>query len=263
MKALLFDLRFFITLGLISLVLFLVDSLGLLKLPKTAVQYITIPVQYGLYQTGISFQRHLEFITLARTAALENKALKTQLANLLTENSSLRKQLLDNQSLTDQYSKLNPQTYDLLPTRIIGMGKSITIDKGENDGIVIGQVVVFKDNYFGQIKGISPKSAEVLLPQDPTSKLAVFSQGEGGRAKGILVGQFGSEFLMDKILHQEKVSVGDLVYSEGTEGKLPKGLIIGRITQVFDRQNEVFQQAKVEPVFNLTDLDIVFVIKNP
>ncbi len=66
--------------------------------------------------------------------------------------------------------------------------------------------------------------------------------------------------LLDKVLHQEVVSEKDLVYSEGTEGKFPRGLILGQVTQVFERENEIFKQAKVKPVFGIGDLDLVFVI---
>ena len=108
---------------------------------------------------------------------------------------------------------------------------------------------------------MSGNTSQVLLPSDPDSKLSVFSQGEAGRSQGILIGQFGSEMLMDKILHQEPINIGDLVYSEGLEGELPRGLIIGKVSQVFTRENEVFKQAKVEGVFDTKNLDVVFVME--
>lgn len=263
MKTLFADLKIFFSLAFLSLFLLLLDSTGFLKLPKTILQTVTVPVQFGLYQTGVGFGRQFEFIILARKASLENKALRLQLGELLTENSSLRSQLKETESLVDQYNKLNPQTYDLLPSRVLGSSRYLTLDKGLNDGISVGQVVVYKDLYIGQIKQVSPKTSEVLLETDPDSKIASFTQGSQGRAKGILQGQFGSELLMDKILHQEEIAVGDLVYSEGTEGKLPKGLILGKISQVLERQNEVFKQAKVSPVFNIIDLDVVSIMRNP
>ncbi|OGE39700.1 hypothetical protein A3E86_00175 [Candidatus Daviesbacteria bacterium RIFCSPHIGHO2_12_FULL_47_45] len=65
---------------------------------------------------------------------------------------------------------------------------------------------------------------------------------------------------MDKILHGESVADKDLVYSEGSESKFPRGLILGQVIRVEDRQNEVFKQAIVKPVFVVGDLDLVFVI---
>jgi len=62
-------------------------------------------------------------------------------------------------------------------------------------------------------------------------------------------------------LHEEKITEGDLVYSEGTEGFLPRGLILGRVTQVRELQNEVFKQAKIKPIFDVRDLELVFLIQ--
>lgn len=252
--------KLFLILILISLFIMLFDNFKLLNLPKSVIQYLTIPIQYGLYQSGISITKQFEFLILARYSALENKALKIQLGELITQNSNLKKQLQETQDSIDQYNKLSPQTFDLLPARILGISRYLLVDKGSLDGVSIGQVVVFKDNFIGVVKNVSPKTSQILLSTDPDSKIAIFSQGNE-KARGIIQGQFGSELLMDKILHQEKIEVGDLVYSEGTEGKLPKGLILGKVIEVLERQNEIFQQAKVKPIFNLDDLGVVFMIR--
>lgn len=262
MKALLEDLRIFLTLVFVSLVLILMDSIGILRLPKALLQNLTIPIQYGIYESGKAVGDKFGFIFLARSAFLENKALHKQLDGMLLENSSLRKKLADDETLLNQQKSLNPQTFDLLPARVISLGRLVTLDKGSDDGVKEGQAVVYKDAFLGQVKSVSPKVSQVLLSEDPDSKLAVFSQNSSGKAKGILTGQFGSQLLMDKILHQELIATGDLVYSDGTEGKLPRGLLIGRVSQVYERQNEVFKQAQVGPIFEASDLDVVFVILN-
>lgn len=239
------------------------DSFNLLRFPKSLLQNLTLPVEYGLYRSGVSVSNQFRFIFLARMAAKENKALRVQMATLLTENADLRRKLSETENIVDTYNQLNPQTFDLLPARVISGGRYLTIDRGSDDGVAVDEAVVYKDNYIGIVKAVSPKSSRILLVEDPDSKVAVFSQGNEGRAKGILQGQFGSEVLMDKILHQESIEVGDLVYSEGIEGKLPRGLVMGRVKEVLARQNEVFKQAKVEPLFQNFDLDVVFVMRNP
>lgn len=261
MKIILLDFKLFIILIIFSILLFAFDNFGLLNFPKGILQTLTTPVQYGLYKNSTNFKKQFTFIVEARKASLENNALKQQLALISAENATLQKKIRDTTDLIDQYNKLNPQTFDLLPTRVLGIERYVIIDKGSNDGIAESQVVVYKDNYLGKTKNVTPKTSQVILATDPESKIAVFSQGSYGRARGILTGKFGSEMLMDKILHEEIVEVGDLVYSEGTEGKLPKGLVMGKVVEVMERQNEIFKQAKVEPIFKLVDLDSVFLIK--
>lgn len=255
------DLKTFSFLVFFSLLIFLFDILSFLNFPKTLAQSLTIPIQYGLYQGGKTIGNQFGFIISARTSSKENKALKTQMANLLVENSKLRKDAENDDILLNTYNRLNPKTFNLLPSRILGISRYLTIDQGSNNGISVGQVVVYKDNFVGQIKLVSPKTSQILLSEDPDSKIAVFSQNDEGRAKGILFGVFGSKLLMDKILHEENIKVGDLVYSDGTEGKIPRGLLMGKVTKILEKQNEIFKQAEVEPIFESQNLDIVFIIK--
>lgn len=262
MQTVLPNFRLFVSLAFISLLLVILDSVGFLNGPKFLLQYITVPVQYGLHQMGQNMDKQVQAFLLVRQSALENRALKVQMGELLTENAQLRSQLAETESLVDQYNKLSPQTYDLLPARVISSGRYLNIDKGSADGVKVGQTVVYKDNYIGQVKEVSPKSSRVMMEADPDSKIAVFAQDAAGRAKGILSGQFGAELLMDKILHQETIAKDDLVYSDGTEDQLPRGLIMGKVSRVFQRQNELFQQANITPLVNIDDLDIVYIIRS-
>ncbi len=256
------DIRVFASTILISLLLLLFDSVGVFNFPKSLIQSLTSPIQYGLYKTSLGARRQFDFIFVARRTSQENKALTEQLAQVLSENAQIRKKLAETQGFVEQQKSLDPQTYNMVPARPIGVSRYLLIDKGSADGLKLGQTVVYKDNYIGRIKEINPKKSVVTLASDPDSKIAAFSSSIIGKARGVLIGQFGSEMLLDKILHQEVIAVNDLVYSEGTELEIPRGLVIGRVSEVDNRDNEIFKQAKVKPVFDLGSLDIVFVITN-
>ena len=255
------NFKLFLILVSISLLILALDLVHLLNFPQKLFSYITNPISFGLYATSQKLGRQFHFVFQARFAAQENKALKEQAGHLLSENAQLRKKLAESESLVSQIQHLDPLTYNLTAARPIGLGRFLKIDKGLSSSIKKGQAVVFNDNLVGRIAGISEKGADVQLLTDPDSKVAGFSQGIEGKSKGVLVGQFGTEILMDKILHEEKIKLGDLVYTDGTEGFLPRGLILGRVNQVMERENEVFKQAKIQPVFDIRDLELVFVIR--
>lgn len=255
------NLGTFLLLIFLSLTLFGLDLLNFLNIPQSLLFYITNPISFGIYRTHQNTYKQFNFVFQARFAAQENKALQEQLGQLLSENANLKRKLLETEAILDQEYHLDPRTYNLIAARPIGLSRFLKIDKGANAGFKLGQAVVFKDNYLGKIVQVSPNSSNVQLLEDPDSKVAAFSLGMMGRAKGILKGQFGTEALLDKILHEEKIKIGDLVYSEGTEGFLARGLILGKVTQVLDRPNEVFKQAKVKAVFDIRDLELVFVIQ--
>ncbi len=261
MSKILPNFKVFLTLIFLSFAFFILDGIKLLDLPKQLVYFVTNPISFGIYNTNRNIGNQFHFIFQARFAAQESKALKSQVGQLLSENAELRKKLAETESLVSQEKHLDPSTYNLLPARPIGLGRYLKIDKGSNAGIKVGEAVVFEDNFVGKIIAVSPASSNVELVTDPDSKVAAFSQNKEGKGKGVLIGQFGTEVLMDKILHEEKIAEGDLVYSEGLEGFLPRGLILGRVTKVMERENEVFKQAKVVPIFDIRDLELVFVIE--
>lgn len=259
-SSLLRDARTFFLLAVFSGILSVMDAMKFLDLPKSVVQKITIPIQYGLYEYGRSAGRQVGFIILTRKTAQENKALTEQLAQILSENANLRRKLAEADGFLQQQKSLNPKTFNLLPARPIGISRYLRIDKGGDDGLALGQAVVYKDNFLGVVKNLTGKSAEVILPSDPDFKTEAFASNKNGKSRGVLSGEFGSEMLLDKVLHQEPIEKGDLVYTEGTEASLPRGLVIGQVSEVSVQENEVFKQAKVKPIFNAGTLDLVFVI---
>lgn len=256
------NLKIFLILIFLSLLFLLLDSINLLNFPKKWLFYITNPISFGIYNSNKGVGKQFYFVFQARFAAQENKALKEQIGKLVAENADLRKRIGEVEAQLSQETHLDPNTYNLLPARPIGLGRYLKIDKGSSSGVKVGQAVVFDDNYVGKVMAVSPQASSVQLLTDPDSKVAAFSQGKEGKAKGVLLGQFGTDVILDKILHEEKINVTNLVYSEGLEGFLPRGLILGEVTQVLERENEVFKQAKVTPIFDIRDLDLVFVIED-
>ncbi|MBI2593039.1 rod shape-determining protein MreC [Candidatus Daviesbacteria bacterium] len=260
LKLLLSDLKLFSILIIASAALFFLDSFKFLNAPKSLFQTVTVPIQYGLYKSSLNLTGQFEFILNARKASQESKALGEQLALVLSENSNLRKKLSESQAFLSQEKALSEEVFNLTPARPIGFSRQLLIDKGSDDGVKLNQSVVFKDNFIGLIKEVDPKRSKVILASDPDSRISAFSQSDAGRAKGILSGQFGSEMLLDKILHEEPIKIGDLVYSAGQELEIPRGLILGQVTEVIEKDNAVFKQAKVKSVFDVRDLDLVFIV---
>lgn len=259
-KALLSDLKILFTVIVISIILILLDSIRFLDLPKTGLQFITSPIQYGLYKTSRSVGSQFEVIAISRRASQENKALREQLATILSENSKLQKKVDETAAFLEQQNSLDAESFNLVATRPVGFSRYLFIDKGSSDNLKVGQVVIYKDTFIGKIIEVTPKKSKVILPSDPDLQIAAFVNNSQGRARGILAGQFGQEMLLGKVLHEEPLSPNDLVYTEGTEIEIPRGLVLGSVTEVIDLDNQVFKQAKVRPIFQIEDLDVVFVI---
>jgi len=130
------------------------------------------------------------------------------------------------------------------------------IDKGEEEGVAQGDLVIVKNIFIGKIAKGSPKKSLVVLPLDPDSKIPA----KTNRAKGILTGEFQAQLLLKEVLHEETLQEGDLVLTTG-EGDLEANLVLGEVEDVFKNEKELFQEAKVKPLLDLSKLETVFILK--
>jgi rod shape-determining protein MreC len=58
------------------------------------------------------------------------------------------------------------------------------------------------------------------------------------------------------------VQVGDLVLTSGLGGGYPPNLLVGQVTGIRSRDQDLFQRATVQTVADLSKLEIVLVITN-
>lgn len=197
-----------------------------------------------------------------------------QIEQLRQENDMLRRELealrevqAENQILREyfDYVSLNP-TLDRVLASVIARDtspsfRSLIIDKGILDGVVVGMPVESTRGLVGIIYRSSSRSSQVLLLTDNTSSVAA-RLGES-RATGVLQGGgLGSTLLMDWITLEAPVTIGDLVLTSGLGGKYPADIPIGRIIDVQRSEAALFQRAIVQPAVDFNNLEAVFVITN-
>jgi rod shape-determining protein MreC len=197
-----------------------------------------------------------------------------QIEQLRQENDSLRRELealreiqAENQILREyfDYVSLNP-TLDRVLASVIARDtspsfRSLIIDKGFLDGVVVGMPVESTRGLVGVIYRTSSRSSQVLLLTDNISSVAA-RLGES-RATGVLQGGgLGSTLLMDWITLEASVTIGDLVLTSGLGGKFPTDIPIGRIIDVQRSEAALFQRAIVQPAVDFNNLEAVFVITN-
>jgi len=164
----------------------------------------------------------------------------------------------ENQDLHRQLNSPLPADLSLLPAEVLGINRHLSIDKGAKNGIKLNQPVIFQDVLIGKIVKVSAKSAMVLLPVDPESKIAAIDQITG--AAGIVTGQFHTSLVFEKVLVKEKITKDDLIITSGQEKIFPKNLIIAEVTKVNKSETDVFQTAEIKPFLDYQKLSRVFVI---
>ncbi len=208
------------------------------------------------------------FSTFGRAAELkaENERLRAEIEALKT--ASVRVQELEHQN-RELLAQLNYQSahpeQKLLDARVIArepndLVHSLTIDRGERDGLVEGMTVVTPAGLVGRLLEVGPTSAKVLLITD--SKSSVSGVVASTRAQGMVYGRRQRHLTMRYIDQLEKIAVGEWVVTSSLGGGYPQGIPIGRVVQVHQRDVEPFQEATLEPGVDFARLETVQVITN-
>ena len=136
--------------------------------------------------------------------------------------------------------------------------KSVTINKGEGDGVRRGMAVISTEGVVGQVLKAAPNYATVLLMTDYNSAIDAIVQRT--RAKAIVEGKGENRCQLKYLLRTEEVAVGDVVVTSGLGGNFPKGMMIGEVRSVEKKGHGVFQYAELAPGVDLTKLEEVLVI---
>ena len=139
--------------------------------------------------------------------------------------------------------------------------KTIIVDKGNRAGIGQGAPVVIPEGIVGVVVEASARSSKVLLLIDPNS--AVDALVQRTRARGIVKGGGAGYCLFDYVLRKHNISVGDTVVSSGMDGVFPKGLPVGRISEIVRLNAGIFQKVSLTTSVDFEILEEVFIITRP
>jgi len=181
-------------------------------------------------------------ILLLQEAARENEALRTQ---------------LNYKSAVPSFQLLSAEVIGLDPTNLL---QYLIIDRGADDGVHQGMPVLVAEGLVGRIGEVSKTSAKVMLITDVSSSVSALIQRS--RATGLVQGYPGGQLRMRYIPQGDTVEVGDVVFTSGLGGNLPKRLVIGQVARVLKSDVEMFQEADIIAAVNLRDLESVMVLLN-
>ena len=209
-----------------------------------------------------TFQHYVFLVNLEK----ENRMLKQKIAELQEQSHRIKEMKLANERLRQLLQFREKNFPSMVGAEVIGRDpsswfKSVTIDKGERDGVRKGMAVISPAGVIGQVLKTAPHCAAVLLMTDYNS--AIDSVVQRTRAKAIVEGEGENRCQLKYLLRAEEAAVGDAVVTSGLGGNFPKGLMVGKITKVDKRGHGVFQYAELVPSVDMTQLEEVFVIMEP
>lgn len=194
----------------------------------------------------------------------ENKLLKHQVAELEAINNHFLEIEKENQRLKAllEFRKTLPNV--IISAQIIGKDatswfRSILLNKGENDGVMVNQPVVTHQGLVGKVVRTTSSTSQVELITDKNSRVAALIQKN--RAESILCGQSSPVCVLEYLSRDVDIQAGDCVISSGMGGIFPKGLMLGVISKVGKKSYGLFQYAEVTPLVPFSMLEEVLILK--
>lgn len=261
----LFKNKFIICIAILMLIV-LLHYINALRPVENFVSYFFLPIKKEFYEVGNDLSEIWESANLNKKELVyQNQILKEKIQELIIDRSKLLELESENKELRKQLDFIEQEDHQYLVSRVVGNNlqyniNSYILDKGSDDGIREGQVVVAMDGMVvGKIRKVSPKESELLLLIDNQSAIAAVVQNKDN-SQGIVEGQYGLTMKMNLIPQDEEINIGEIVITSGIEQYIPRGLVIGLIDNVEREVNELFQSAIVNSMVDYKKLNIVMVI---
>lgn len=255
----------------VSVLLIFLNSFGYLNRVKNATLYVMVPMQRISQTFSIDIDDFFYTIKNIDKFKKESVVLKNENLKLIYEVSELKEIERENEVLRRQldFSEdmcLNGSCFQWEIGKIIGKdpsnyGKYVVIDLGARNGMKENQAVVVSGGILvGKIVEVFDNFSKVMLITSSDSSINSITQTT--RANGIVKGKYATGIKLEMINQNEELITGDLIITSGLENGIPKGLIIGKISNVEESANEVFKAASLDLFVNFNRIEEVFIIEN-
>ena len=242
----------FLVLVVLSVTLMVVDARFTLLKPVRSQMSLVLMQSYWitdlpqrLWQGVASqFGSRTELVADNEKLKTENLLLQGRMQKLaaLTEQNVRLRELLNSSALVNEKVEV---------AELIGMDPNpfthrIIINKGERDGVVLGQPVLDARGLMGQVVELMPYTSRVLLLTDTTHSIPVQVNRNGLRA--IASGTGNPERLeLRHVADTADIKVGDLLVSSGLGQRFPAGYPVATVKEVIHDSGQPFAIVRAVP----------------
>lgn len=193
----------------------------------------------------------------------ENNELKkdvAQLSETLNENSRLR-ELVNYQAQNDDFEYVTAGVTARSGNYFFA---TFTIGAGKSTGIDVGMPVVSADGLIGKVYEAGATWSKVVSIIDTSSSVSALIERtrDNGTIKGMVNNETHSfELYMEHLPVDSAVQPGDSVITSGLGGVYPKGIVIGTVGEV-EQKNDGSKTVTINPSSDFLRIEEVMVIKS-
>lgn len=241
--------------------------IGLTRPLENFLIFLAKPVSERLYNISLFVNRSYE------SSQQSEEDISAKLKELEAEVSSLMVLKADYQEVMDENIKLkslidftDSGDFGVVAASVIAKenidkdNRDLVINRGLKDGLSEGLAVTDEHGVLvGKIIEAKDNISKICLSINPECSFAASIQNRN-KTQGIVAGNLSLTIKMSFIPQLEKIAVSDIVITSGLGGKVPRGLVIGEISEVKSETNEVWQEAIIDPPVDFDNLTVVSVI---
>lgn len=220
------------------------------------VSYVVFPIQKKIYEIGDYIKRTKEAIVSYQEILEENQVLKNEQIKydillsynekILEENRRLQEilKIKEEKNLNLKVAKVNFRNPSNLYTRFY-------INLGKKDGIKKNMIVLSGETLIGKVGRVYENYSIVDMITSENFNVSALTESQ---MLGIIKGSDEEDgtLYFEANTFQNNIEIGEKIYTSGISEIYPKGLYIGKVSEIDEDNGELFRSIKVK-----NDIDIL------
>jgi rod shape-determining protein MreC len=221
-----------------------VDRVGGLVWFRGGFEQGLLKIDTRIVSMGAWFKQPIKWWTQSKNKTERLANLEERLAHAAVEQQKLKDMSLRLELLEPMVIAGNTGQKATQIAQLVDYGDRVMLALGDSSGVQTGQMMTDKEGVLvGQISRIGRYMSEVQLLDEVGSRVQV--QTVKGTTKGIVEGNGGNATLVG-VLQSELLVSGDILVTTGTDGIYPPGLVVGQVTVLQGKPEDVTKGGIVE-----------------
>lgn len=237
---------------------------GVVNYGVDLLSHIVFPIQKKVYTIGNLIRESKEAVTNYKTILNENRVLKNEHVKydilvatnkeLTQENDRLR-EILDMKA----HKKLNIKVAEVNFRNPNNLYERFYINQGARDGVTKDMIVLSGESLLGKVgKVYEDYSVVDMITAENFNVSSITDSKMLGIIKGSDEGD--GTLYFEANTFQNSIEVGESVYTSGISEIYPKGLYIGKISEIDEDEGEIFRSIKVKNDIDILNLHEVLLL---
>ncbi len=207
----------------------------------------------------------------------ENEALKNQIANIMSENNIIKNDNKQLQEFLDGNKQISAEAKNfntnlkisnttIISRNINTWNQEAIINGGKNQNYKVGQAVVNNGYLIGFINDVYDNISKVELLNVASKELniPIMVCDNDKNINGIIkyYDETNNTFLIEILNLQDKITIGDIVYTNGYQNEVPIGIKLGSVEKVIPNNQTGTILYSVKGNQNIANIKEIGVISN-